>query len=186
MRTKVLRFSVVVAVMAPLVMMGVSAAPAAAEEEGTTCSGNTAEVMLSPGLTETAKVQNISLKGTLSGCVGGGVTGGKYVAHMKTESAVTCAALKGAGEPVTETSIVIKWSPKGHGNSHGTFSMPLTETGSVSLGGTLAGGGPFEGKSFSGTVSQTFTGGATCGVSHGKKKAKAVKKGSLTGSLTIS
>ena len=59
--------------------------------------------------------------------------------------------------------------------------MPLTEVPAAILGGTLE-KGPFEGLKISGTVSQTFTGGATCGVPVGKKKAKAVKNGTFTGS----
>ncbi len=178
MRTRFARLSALAALAVPLGAMGASAAPAAAAE-GTTCAGNSGTIKLSPGLTNTAKAQNIVVHGTQSGCVGGGVTKGSYVAHLKTVNAVTFAALKSPGEPTAaESSTVIKW---GAGNSHGTFSMPLTESPGISIGGTLS-GGPFEGMSVSGTVSQTFTGGATCGVAEGKKKAKAVKSGTFTGS----
>jgi hypothetical protein len=111
-------------------------------------------------------VQNITIKGTLSGCTGGTVTGGSYLAHLKTTNPVGCAALASPGEPATG-SVVIKWSPrgKGQGNSDGTFSMPLTALPGASLGGTLE-KGPFATLSISGTVSQTFSG--TCGVGVGK------------------
>ncbi|HYM54027.1 MAG TPA: hypothetical protein VES97_01590 [Solirubrobacteraceae bacterium] len=186
MRTKFARLSVLAALAVPLGMMGISVASASADT--TTCTGNSGTIKLSPGLSGTAHVQNISIKGTLSGCSGeeSAVTGGKYVAHLKTAEGVTCSALTGAGAAEVETNIVIKWSPTGGGNSMGTFSMPLTEVPGVSLGGTLA-SGPFSGDSIAGTVSQTFTGGATCGVAEGKKKAKKGNKGAFTGSaVTIS
>ena len=76
--------------------------------------------------------------------------------------------------------MVIKWSPKGQGNSNGTFSMPLTALAGVSIGGTLE-SGPFATLGISGTVSQSFAG--TCGGSgKGKKKGKKVKDGTFTGS----
>ncbi len=167
--------------------MGVSVASASAAT--TTCAGNSGTIKLSPGLSASPQVQNVTINGTLTECSGEGstVTSGKYLAHLKTAEAVTCSALTGAGALEEETKIIIKWSPKGQGNSMGTFSMPLTEVPGVSLGGTLS-SGPFSGGSIAGTVSQTFTGGATCGVPQGKKKkAKKVAKGTFTGSaVTIS
>lgn len=177
MRTRFTRLSVLVALAAPLATMGISAAPASAAE-GTTCSGNSGSIKLSPGLSESAQVQNISIKGSLSGCTGA-VTSAKYVAHLKTTDPVSCTALSSTGEAATGT-IVIKWSPKGQGNSNGTFSMPLTELAGVSIGGTLE-SGPFETLKISGTVSQSFQG--TCGGGgKGKSKAKKVKNGTFTGS----
>jgi hypothetical protein len=166
--------------------LGVSAASASAAT--TTCAGNAGTIKLSPGLSDTPQVQNITIKGTLSECSGEGstVTGAKYVAHLKTAEAVTCAALTGAGAAEEGGTIVVKWSPKGQGNSLGAFTMPLTEVPGVSLGGALE-SGPFSGASIAGTVSQTFTDGVTCGVGNGKKKAKKVNKGAFTGSAaTIS
>lgn len=166
--------------------MGVSADSATAAT--TTCADNSGTIKLAPGLSASPQVQNITINGTLSGCSGEGstVTGAKYLAHLKTAEPVTCSALTGAGALEEETKIIIKWSPRGQGNSMGTFSMPLTEVPGVSLGGTLA-SGPFSGGSIAGTVSQTFTGGATCGVAHGKKPPKKLSKGTFTGSaVTIS
>lgn len=166
--------------------MGVSVASASAAT--TTCTGDGGTIKLSPGLSASPQVQNITIKGTLSECSGEGstVVAGKYLAHLKTAEAVTCSALTGAGALEEETKIIIKWSPKGQGNSMGTFSMALTEVPGVSLGGTLS-SGPFSGDNIAGTVSQTFTGGATCGAAHGKKPAKKVSKGTFTGSaVTIS
>jgi hypothetical protein len=179
MRTRLAGLSVVVALAGPVALMGVSAASASAA--GTTCTGNSGWIKLSPGLSESAQVQNVSIKGTLSGCTGSTVTKGSYVAQLKTTHAVTCAALAGAGEPATG-SIVIKWSPKGQGNSMGTFSMPLTALAGVSIGGTLE-KGPFSVAGISGTVSQSFSG--ACGGGKGKKKAKKLKDGSFTGSEVV-
>jgi hypothetical protein len=183
MRTRYLLTLIAVA----LGTFGVSAVSANAAT--TTCAGNTGTIKLSPGLSQSPQVQNITVKGRLSECAGEGstVTGATYVAHLKTTEPVTCSALTGPGALDAEGgTIVIKWSPKGEGNSLGSFSMPLTEVPGVSLGGTLA-SGPFSGDSIAGAVSQAYTGGATCGVANGKKKAKKVNKGAFTGTaVTIS
>jgi hypothetical protein len=178
MRTRFRGLWVLAALAVPMGVTGFVAAPASASV-GTTCSANSGTIKLSPGLGESAQVQNMIIKGKLSGCTGASVTGGTYVAHLKTTSPVSCAALASAGEAATG-SIVIKWSPKGQGNSNGTFSMPLTGTPEVSLGGTLT-SGLFAPSSISGTVSQSFAG--PCGGSgKGKKKGKKVKDGTFTGS----
>jgi hypothetical protein len=178
MRTRFGRLWVLAALAAPLAVTGVVAAPANASA-GTTCAGNSGTIKLSPGLQESAQVQNITVKGTLSGCTGATVTGATYVAHLKTTSPVSCAALSSAGEAATG-SIVIKWSPKGQGNSNGSLSMPLTALAGVSLGGTLE-SGLFATSSVSGTVSQSFAG-ACGGGGKGKSKGKKVKDGTFTGS----
>jgi hypothetical protein len=180
MQRRFRRLGVLTALAVPLGVIGF-AAPASASAS-TTCTGNSGTIKLSPGLQESAQVQNITIKGTLSGCTGSSVTGGTYLAHLKTAGPVSCAALSSAGEVATG-SIVIKWSPKGQGNSNGTFSMPLTALAGVGLGGTLQ-SGPFATSSISGTVSQSFAG--ACGgggksKGKGKAKAKKIKDGSFTG-----
>ncbi len=178
MRTRLMRLSVVAALVAPLAIMGVSTAPASAAG-GTICNGNSGSIKLSPGLEEVAHVQTITIKGTLSGCTGSTVTGATYVAQLKTTNAVNCSALASAGEAATG-SIVIKWSPKGQGNSQGTLTMPLTASTGVSMTGKL-GHGLYEQLGLYDPVSQSYTG--PCGGSgKGKKKAKKVKDGTLTGS----
>lgn len=167
-----------------LVVLALGATSASANAATTeTCETN-ASVKLSPGLTNTPTVQNISIKGTLTNCAGeeATVTGGKYVAHLKTAEPVTCAVLAGPGAPATGT-IVIKWTPKGQGNSMGTFSTSLTEQ-PTAIGGSIE-SGPFAESPLSGSVVQAYTGGSTCGVAEGKKKAKKVNKGTLTGTLTV-
>jgi hypothetical protein len=180
MRTRLTRLSVAAALMAPLAMIGVSAAPASADT-GTVCSGNSGTIKLSPGLEEAAHVQNITIKGTLSGCSGSTVTGGTYVAQLKTTNPVSCTALSSPGEAATG-SIVIKWSPKGQGNSQGTLTMPLTQNG-VNMGGKLE-NGLLAGLHIYSPVSQAYSGqcGGTVGGGKKPKKAKKVKGGTLTSS----
>lgn len=179
MRTMFVRLSVIAALLSPLVTMLASAGPAnAAGDVGTTCTGNSGSVRLSPGLESTAQVQNIVIKGSLSGCTGGTVTGATYVAHLKTAKPVSCAMLS-SDNPATGT-VVVKWSPKGQGNSHGTLSLPLTDAPGARMTGELT-DGPFAGLGLFGTVSQAFPG--TCGEpTTGAKKVKKLKDGTFTGS----
>ena len=78
---------------------------------------------------------------------------------------------------------MIKWG-EGFGNSHGRLSLPLTELPTTASG--LIQCGPFTEGVVSGSAEQSYEGGATCGVASGKKKAKKVSKGSLSGTLSIS
>jgi hypothetical protein len=162
-------------------------------EKGGGGEGGTSEVCelvagtikLSPGLSETPHVQNITLKGELQGCGGPApVESATFVAHMKTTEEVTCSALGSLSlEPVTSpVSVVVKWAPKEGGTSHGSLIMPITEAGGATLGGSLE-GGPFGSPAaVNGTVYESFTGGSTCGLAEGKKQAKPVKSGTFSGS----
>jgi hypothetical protein len=164
------KLSVVAAVLSPLAMIGVAAAPASAAG-GTVCTGNSGSMTLSPGLETNAAVQNIVIKGILSGCSGSTVTSATYVAHLKTTNPADCATLLTAGEPASG-SIVIKWAPKGQGNSHGTIELPLTGSPGATMSGKLE-SGPFEGAGIFGTtITPTF---GTCG-------AKKLKKATFVGS----
>jgi hypothetical protein len=171
--------------IAALGVLGATTASASAAPNATcNYAGN---VKLSPGLSNTAKTQNITIKGTLSGCTGEepAVTSGTYVAHLKTTEPVTCTALTTA-PAATEGTIVLKW---GIGNSHGTFSEPLNEELPQGLSGSVE-SGPFAGLAISGSAQETFIEGANCGGTIPGKKhpkpAKAVKKGTTSGTLTIS
>ncbi len=151
-----------------------------------TCEQNSGTIKLSPGLSETPHVQTITVKGALKGCEGPAEpTEGSYVAHLTTTEEVTCSTLGAiSAEPTTtSTSLAVKWSPKGSGSSQGKLVMALTEVPGVPLEGVLE-GGPFAKplSITSGTVSESFTGGPTCGVTSGKKKPKAVTKGTFAGS----
>jgi hypothetical protein len=150
-----------------------------------TCEQNQGTIKLSPGLEETPHVQSITVKGTLKGCDGPlSFSEGTYVAHLKTAEEVTCSTLASlSAEPTTSSvSLAVKWSPAEAGSSKGTLVMPLTEAGGA-FEGTLE-GGPFASlSSFSASsLSESFTGGPTCGVASGKKKAKAVKSGTFASS----
>jgi hypothetical protein len=149
------------------------------------CETNTGTIKLSPGLTETPQVQNITIKGTLGSCDGSaGIESASYVDHLKTTEEVTCSALSSySSEPTTTpVSLAIKWGPHELGTSHGTLVVPITEASSAPLSGSLE-GGPFSGPEpiVGGEIYETFTGGYTCGLAEGKRKAKPVKKGSFTG-----
>ncbi len=179
-------------VFAALVGAFCLAATASASAATATCTGANGKIKLSPGLSETAAVQNIQVKGELTGCTGESAKETyKFQIHAKTAEAVTCAALAGAlsGE---ESTILIK--APGEGNSSGSVSFQLIEGAGSFSSGPLA-GGPFEGGTASGSLTQSYTGGATCGKpviteKHGKvheKAAKKVSKGTVTGgTATIS
>jgi hypothetical protein len=158
---------------------GVKPPPPATE----TCEQNQGTIKLAPGLDETPHVQSITIKGELKGCDGSKeITEGTYVAQLKTTEEVTCSTLTSfSAEPTTTpVSLTVKWTPKESGTSKGALIMPLTEMSGGGLGGTLE-GGPFETplSIFAGSVSESFTGGPTCGVPQGKKKAKPVKSGTF-------
>ena len=84
-----------------------------------TCTGDTGTVTLSPGLTNTAAVQTMKIKGTLTGCAGTPFTGAKYTATLKTGGLVSCAVLKTGGEPAAGAA-KYKWTPKAKAST-GTF-----------------------------------------------------------------
>lgn len=181
MRTRFIQLSIAAALVAAMSATGALTASASAAE-GTTCSGNSGSVTLSPGATnESAKVQNIVVKGVLSGCTGP-VTDAKYVAHLKTTSAVTCTTLFTPGETATGT-VVLKWKPKGQGNSNGSLTLTVTEGPGATIGGTVE-SGPFAAMGISGSLESLtplFTGkGEPC------TKKNKLKKASFVGSpLTV-
>lgn len=154
------------------------------------CELASGTIKLSPGLTETPHVQSVTLKGTLQGCDGPApVESATFVAHETTTEEVTCGALQSlSAEPTTApVTLVVKWTPKEAGSSHGSLLLPITEAGTALLGGSLE-GGPFGSGAVAvaGSLSESFTGAATCGVlgggGGGKKKEKPVKHGSFSGS----
>ena len=145
------------------------------------CTINSGTVTLSPGLTGTAVVQTMKIKGTLTGCTGEPFTEVKYTATLKTAAAVSCSVLTGAHGTATGAS-TYKWAPKAK-PSTGMLSMLLTEAPGSALSGDLA-TGSYSPLTFSGATTESYTGGATCGQPAGKKPAKPVKKGTFTGSVT--
>jgi hypothetical protein len=121
----------------------------------------------------------MKIKGTMTGCTGDPFTEVKYTATLKTAAPASCSALKGAGETATGAA-KYKWTPKVK-PSTGTLSMLLTETPAVAFSGEVT-IGSYSPLTLSGTASESYTGGATCGEPVGGKPAKAVKKGTFSGS----
>jgi YVTN family beta-propeller protein len=142
------------------------------------CTGDAGTVTLSPGLTDTAAVQTMKIKGTLMGCAGTPFTGATYTATLKTAGPVSCSVLKTAGEPAAGAS-KYKWTPKAKAST-GTLSMPLTETPEIAFSADVT-GGSYSPMTLAGTATESYTGGATCDEKAGKKAAKAVKKGTFSG-----
>jgi hypothetical protein len=187
MRTTAIRSAMVAALLAAFAMVGTASASAAS----TTCSAS-GTIKLSPGLTNEPKVQNVTIKGSLSECAGeeSEVTSAKFNAHFKTAEPISCETLtgEGVGAAAEENKIILKWKPKpkGSGNSQGPVSLLITEVPGALLSGRIE-SGPFEEDAISGSLSQSYTGGPTCGVApEGKKKAKKVNKGTVTGTVSIS
>ena len=181
------KVAVLVAALGALSLVGTASASA----DSTSCQ-TAGTIKLSPGLTTEAKVQNVSLKGTLSECASteSEVTEGKYVAHFKTAEPISCANLVsgGVGAAAEENKIVLKLKPKGGGNPSGPISVDIQEGTAQSLSGSITSEGTaFFEDLIEGSITQTYTGGETCGVVPlGKKKAKKVNKGSYSGTLSIS
>jgi YVTN family beta-propeller protein len=145
------------------------------------CTGNTGTVTLSPGLTDTAKIQTMKIKGTLTGCTGTPFTGATYTATLKTAGPVSCSVLTGASEAATGAA-KYKWTPKAKAST-GTLSMPLTEAPDIAFSGEVT-SGSYAPLTLSGTATESFTGGATCGEKVGNKATKAVKKGTFSGIIS--
>ncbi len=135
------------------------------------CTTDTGTVKLSPGLTSTPAVQTMKVKGTLAGCSGEPYVAVKYTATLKTAGPVSCSVLKGAGEAAAGAS-AFKWTPKAS-SSTGTLGLLLTEMPGAAIEGS-AGAGSYSPLAFSGEVSESFMGGATCG-------GKPVRSGAFTG-----
>jgi YVTN family beta-propeller protein len=145
------------------------------------CTGNTGTIALKPGLTNTPAGQTMTVKGTLTGCSGEPFTSAKYVAKLTTTSPVGCSVLRNPGAASGTASVT--WTPGTKPKtSSGSFSLSLAEEqAGTSLTGSLT-KGPFTPLTLVGTVTESYTDAATCGVPQGKKGAlKAVKKGTFSG-----
>ena len=121
----------------------------------------------------------MKIKGTLTGCAGEPFTEAKYTATLKTAGPVSCSVLKTAGEPATGAA-KYSWTPKAKAST-GTLSMPLTETPDIAFSAEVT-SGSYSPLTLTGTATESYTGGATCGETVGKKTAKPVKKGTFSGS----
>jgi hypothetical protein len=102
-----IRFTLAVALLLPIGV--VSAGPVGAAG-GTSCKTSIGKATIAPGLSLTAHAQTITAISTLSGCSGGGVTGGSAKATLKLPTTdCTGLAKGGAKETLTET---ITWNTK--------------------------------------------------------------------------
>ena len=145
----------------------------------TVCTGNTGTIGLKPGLTNTAAVQTMTVKGTLTGCSGEPFTSAKYVAKLTTTAAVGCSVLQNL-EAATGT-VSLTWTPETKPKtSKGSFSLPLTEQAGTFFTSALT-TGPFTPLTLSWMVSERYTNAAVCGVLKGKL-IKPVKIGTFSGS----
>jgi YVTN family beta-propeller protein len=147
----------------------------------TICTDNAGTIALKPGLTNTAAVQTMIVKGTMTGCSGEPFTSAKYEAKLTTTEAVGCSVLRNPGAATGTVSLT--WTPETKPRaSKGSFSLPLAEEqAGTSLSGALT-KGPFTPLTLLGTVSESYTNGAICGVPQGSKGViHVVKKGTFSG-----
>ena len=179
---RAMRLAIVAGTVAAMALAGTASANAAS----TSCSAG-GLIKLSPGLGTEAQVQNVTVKGTLSGCESSEshATEGKFEAHFKTAEAIGCEALTtgGVGAAAEENKIIIKLNKKKHmGNSQGTFSVDIAEGPNQLLSGLIE-SGPFAEDTIGGSINETYTGSHHCGE---RKNGKQVKKGTFVGTLSLS
>jgi hypothetical protein len=125
--------------MALLIPIGIATAgPAASAAGGTTCKPPSGSIKLSPGLTATPKVQTITINLPVTGCVGGGVTGGVFKGSLKT-TAISIGTFAKGGPPL-KLSAVITWNTKATSTLTATSTTKVakvitsTVTGKISKG----------------------------------------------------
>ena len=116
----------------------------------------------------------MKIKGTLTGCSGTPFTGATYTATLRTAGPVSCSVLTGAGETATGAA-KYKWTPKAKAST-GTLSMPLTETPEIAFSGEVT-SGSYAPLTLTGTATESYTGGATCGEKVGKKASESSQEG---------
>lgn len=145
-----------------------------------TCASSSGTIKLSPGLTETAKVQTVTFSGEVANCEGPSAPErGTFTVKEKTLEPVTCSYLQSSSvEPSTTAGkLTLSWQPAEEGTSKGTLAIPVSEVSLTGISGSLS-GGPFEA-----TVTPVKTTGIyesfpQCGVPEGKKeKIKPIKSG---------
>jgi hypothetical protein len=145
----------------------------------TACTANSGTINLKPGLTNTPAVQAVKIKGALKGCKGEPFTEVSYSATLTT-GPLSCSVLTGPDKTATGAA-KYKWAPKAKPSSAtGQMNLVLSEAPSVAFFGETT-AGSFSPLPFSGTATESYEGGPTCGLPNGKKAAKAVKKGTFTG-----
>src|SRR5579871_2189675 len=150
-------FSRVLVTAALLVPAGVLIAqPPAFAAGGTSCKTQTGVANITPGLGTTAKPQTIASTTTISGCVGGGVTGGtsKSTVHLPASS---CANLTGVStSKLTET---ITWNTKKTSTVSATETANKPAVQEATIAGTVT-AGLFVGQKVSTVVKFTISKGS--------------------------
>ena len=135
MRTSLVKLAVMATLVATFAIVGTASASAATAS----CTGATGMIKLSPGLTNTPAVQNIQVKGELTGCTGENAAESyKFQIHAKTAEAVSCTALTTGALSGAKSTITIK--APGEGNSQGSVSFQLIEGPGSFTSGTLPSG----------------------------------------------
>ena len=99
----------VVFAVAMLLPIGLAASPAGAAG-GTTCKPPSGKLTFSPGVGTTLKVQTIAINLPITGCSGGGVTGGTFKGTLKTNP-VNLANLQKTASSLKLTT-TITWNTK--------------------------------------------------------------------------
>jgi hypothetical protein len=158
MLKKLFGFTMAIALLAPL---GVLAAGPAGAATGTTCKPATGNVTVAPGLSTVAKAQTITFNLPVTGCVGGGVTGGTVKGVDKVAKPGTCATL-GAPGPAQKIAGTITWNTK----KTSTFSASTTTKGlTFTITGTVT-AGLFKGTKVSESGAYSLPKGKVCTVAN--------------------
>ena len=147
-----IRVALAIVILAP----GVLAAAPAGAASGTVCATQTGSATVTPGITQRATNVTISVKETLSGCKGGGVTTGSEVASIASKAA-TCNGLARQGTKTGPFAAKITW------NNKKTSTLSLT-TVSYGLNATVTGtvkSGLFAGQKVTTAIQYTMSQG-TC------------------------
>ncbi len=129
----VVRFTMAIALLAPIGVMTAMPAGAAA---ALTCTTQTGTATIKPGITPTATNVTITVSEKLTGCKGGGITSGTETASILSKAA-TCSGLGKKGTKTGPFKGKITWSNKKTSSfSLTTVSNGLaaTATGSVTAG----------------------------------------------------
>ena len=104
------RVAVATALLVPAGAMIATQSANAAPNAGTSCKTQAGVANISPGLETTPRANTITSTTTISGCVGGGVTGGTSKSVVKLPSTSSCSSLTKVGTmTLTET---VTWNTK--------------------------------------------------------------------------
>ena len=127
------RFTIAVTLLTPLAAL--TATPAGATS-GTVCAKQTGGATIQPGITQRATNVTISVRETLSGCKGGGVTSGTEVVSIASKAA-TCNGLARIGTKTGPSAGKITWNNK----KTSTISLTTVSSGlNVTVAGTVKAG----------------------------------------------